>query len=32
MRLILTHLNDDLLERLSDAELEYAEDGKTLRL
>jgi ribonuclease BN (tRNA processing enzyme) len=31
-RLMLTHLNDDLLERISDVELEYAEDGKILRL
>lgn len=31
-RLILTHMNEDLLGRLEDVELEYAEDGKTLAL
>jgi ribonuclease BN (tRNA processing enzyme) len=31
-RAILTHMNEDLLGRLQDVELEYAEDGKILAL
>lgn len=31
-RLILTHMNEDLLGRLQDVEVEYAEDGKILAL
>ncbi len=31
-RLILTHMNDDLLGRLEQVEIEYAEDGKRITL
>jgi ribonuclease BN (tRNA processing enzyme) len=31
-RLILTHMNEDLIGRLEQVELQYAEDGKTLAL
>lgn len=31
-RLILTHMNDDMLDRLQDIEFEYAEDGKVINL
>ncbi len=31
-RIIITHMSDDMLERLDSVELEYAEDGKELQV
>jgi ribonuclease BN (tRNA processing enzyme) len=31
-RLVLTHMSDDMLRRLSEVQMEWAEDGKTITL